>query len=57
MKQSEMILNTPDNNLTLEELENLFGEQYIGTSYDTPLRKDAFDLPGEEKNTNYFPSF
>ena len=43
------MLNTPGNNLTLEELEDLFGEQHIGTSYDTPMRKDAFDIPDEEK--------
>ena len=44
-----MVLNTTDNKLSLEELEDLFGEQHIGTSYDTPLRKDAFDLSDEEK--------
>jgi len=44
-----MMLNTPGNNMTLEELEDLFGEQHIATSYDTPMRKDAFDLSDEEK--------
>jgi GTP cyclohydrolase I len=45
MKQNETMLNT----LSREELEDLLGEQHIGTSYNTPLRKDAFDLPDEEK--------
>jgi GTP cyclohydrolase I len=48
MKQNEMMLNTPGNNLTLE-LEDLFGEQHIATSCDTPLRNDAFYLSDEEK--------
>jgi GTP cyclohydrolase I len=46
MQQNE-VLNTPA--LSPEELENLFGEQHIATSYDTPLRKDAFDISDEEK--------
>ena len=45
MKQNETMLNT----LSREELEDLLGEHHIGTSYNTPLRKDAFDLPDEEK--------
>jgi len=45
MKQNEIMLNA----LSREELEDLLGEQHIGTSYDTPLRKDAFDLTDEEK--------
>ncbi len=31
------------------ELADLLGEQHVGTSYDTPLRTDAFDLNDEEK--------
>jgi GTP cyclohydrolase I len=31
--------------LTIDEI----GDQHISTSYDTPLRPDAFDLPDEEK--------
>lgn len=27
----------------------MLGEQHIGTSYDTPLRKDAFDISDEQK--------
>ena len=46
MQQNE-VLNTPG--LSPEELEDLFGEQHIATSYDTPLRKDAFDISDEEK--------
>jgi GTP cyclohydrolase I len=38
-----------DNNLSLAQIEDILGEQHIGTSYDTPLRNDAFDLSDEEK--------
>jgi GTP cyclohydrolase I len=38
-----------ENNHTLTEIEEILGEQHIGTSYDTPLRKDAFDLSDQEK--------
>ena len=38
-----------NNNLSLAEIEDILGEQHIGTSYDTPLRDDAFDLSDEEK--------
>ncbi len=51
--KSDMELNTdisePGNSQSLIELEDLLGEQYIETSYDTPLRSDAFDLSDEEK--------
>lgn len=36
-------------NLPLAEIEELLGEQHIGTSYDTPLREDAFELGDPEK--------
>ncbi|WP_448103870.1 GTP cyclohydrolase I FolE [Pedobacter panaciterrae] len=49
MKQNGTALNTTDNNLSLTELEDLLGEQHIGTSYDTPLRADAFELADHEK--------
>lgn len=49
MKQNGTALNTTDNNLSLTELEDLLGEQHIGTSYDTPLRADAFELGDQEK--------
>ncbi len=38
-----------NNNLSLAEIEDILGEQHIGTSYDTPLRDDAFDLGDAEK--------
>jgi GTP cyclohydrolase I len=41
--------NTTVNSLSLVEMEELLGEQHIGTSYDTPLRADAFDLPDADK--------
>ncbi len=51
--KSDMELNAditePGNSQSLLELEDLLGEQHIGTSYDTPLRSDAFDLSDEEK--------
>lgn len=49
MKQNETMLNSRENDLSLPELEDLLGEQHIGTSYDTPLRDDAFDLSEKEK--------
>jgi GTP cyclohydrolase I len=36
-------------NLSTDELEDLFDQVHIGTSYATPLRKNAFDLSDEEK--------
>lgn len=49
MKQNETMLNMPGNKHSLDEIEELLGEQHIGTSYDTPLRKDAFDISDEQK--------
>src|SRR3569833_61994 len=49
MKQNGTMLNTRENDLSLVELEELLGEQHIGTSYDTPLREDVFDLSDKEK--------
>lgn len=40
---------TGNNTLSLVEMEELLGEQHIGTSYDTPMREDAFDRTDEEK--------
>lgn len=45
MKQNETMLNTQLNGLTVEEI----GDEHIGTSYDTPLKKDAFDMDDELK--------
>lgn len=49
MKQNGIMLNMPENKLSLNGMEELLGEQHIGTSYDTPLRKDAFDISDEQK--------
>ncbi|GAA4332089.1 GTP cyclohydrolase I FolE [Mucilaginibacter gynuensis] len=38
-----------DSNLSLTDIEDILGEQHVGTSYDTPLRGDAFNLTDEEK--------
>jgi len=46
-----------DTNNDLIELEDLFGEQHIGSCYDTPLRKDAFDISDEEKIRIISPHF
>lgn len=42
------MLNSTDKN-SLSQLEDLLGEEHIGTSYDTPLRIDAFEISDEEK--------
>ncbi|CAN5373738.1 GTP cyclohydrolase I FolE [soil metagenome] len=49
MKQNETpaVAGLQDN--ALLELEDLFGEQHIGSSCDTPLRPDAFDKTDAEK--------
>ena len=39
-----------DQNLTAEELEQIV-EAHMGTSVDTPLRSDAFELSDGEKIT------
>lgn len=46
MKQKEIVLNTAGNNT---DLEDLIGENHIGTSIETPLRADAFDLSDKKK--------
>lgn len=47
MRRKEILLNTPpepeDSNL--DEL----GEEHVGTSFETPMRPDAFDMSDEEK--------
>lgn len=42
MKQKETSLNTPPK---IDEI----GEEHIGTSFETPLREDAFDLDDDTK--------
>ncbi len=49
MKQNEIMLDAIDKKFSIEELEDLFGEQHIGNCYDTPLQKDAFKLSDDEK--------
>jgi len=39
MKQNVTLLNTP-----LKNNDDEIGEEHIGTSFDTPLREDAFEL-------------
>ena len=46
MKQKETLWNThPVNGLTIDEI----GDEHIGTSAETPLREDAFDIDDELK--------
>jgi GTP cyclohydrolase IA len=45
MKQKEIMLNTVENNL----IEDFIGENHIGTSAETPLRPDAFELSDTDK--------
>ncbi|MBT33759.1 MAG: GTP cyclohydrolase I FolE [Thalassobius sp.] len=39
---------TESDSLSLELIEQI-GDEHVGSSYDTPLRKDAFELSDEEK--------
>lgn len=43
------MLKMPERKLSREETEELYGEQHFGTSYETPLKIDAFNLNDEEK--------
>ncbi len=45
MRQNETLLSTPLSNYTVEEI----GDEHIGTSYDTPMKADAFDMDDELK--------
>jgi GTP cyclohydrolase I len=46
MKQKETLLNTPQvNGLSIDEI----GDEHVGTSHETPLRPDAFELDDELK--------
>jgi GTP cyclohydrolase I len=47
MKEKEITLEVEETSLL--DLEELIGEQHIGTSADTPLRADAFAMPDNEK--------
>ena len=46
MKLNGTSLNTVDTEISIEDL---LGEEHIGTSDDTPLRPDAFLLTDQEK--------
>lgn len=48
MKQNGTLLNTAENSDTLIDI---LGEEHIGTSAETPLRKDAFELDDSLKIT------
>jgi len=41
MKQNEILLSVQETEISLEDL---IGDEHIGTSSDTPLREDAFDM-------------
>lgn len=41
------MLNTQPSTYTIDEI----GDEHVGTSYDTPLKKDAFDMDDEIKMT------
>lgn len=45
MRQNETLLNTQLSELTIEEI----GNEHVGTSYDTPLKSDAFDMDDDLK--------
>jgi GTP cyclohydrolase IA len=49
MKVRETILNNAKDIISFEEDSDLLGEQHIGTSFDTPIRKDAFEINDETK--------
>jgi GTP cyclohydrolase I len=49
MKLNGMIVNMPEEKLFLEEFEDQLGDEHIGTSSETPLREDAFDIDDHEK--------
>ena len=45
MRQNETLLSTPLDNYSIEEI----GDEHIGTSYDTPMKADAFSVNDETK--------
>jgi GTP cyclohydrolase I len=49
MKQNGVVYKIQENRLSAEVTEELFGEPYINTYYDSPLRRDAFEIHDEEK--------
>ena len=55
MKQKETLLNTMGINLSRETFEE-FGEDHVGTSLQTPLREDAFEMDDDLKVELIVPS-
>jgi GTP cyclohydrolase I len=49
MNKNGTIVNGKTNGYSMEDMAFEIGEQHAGTSYDTPLRKDAFDKTDDEK--------
>ena len=48
MKQKETLLNTMGINITRASAEDI-GDEHVGTSLETPLREDAFEMDDELK--------
>ncbi|AMQ56118.1 GTP cyclohydrolase I FolE [Algoriphagus sanaruensis] len=48
MKQKETLLNTMEINVVRASIEEL-GEDHVGTSLETPLREDAFEMDDDLK--------
>jgi len=49
MIQNGMLVKIQEEKLFIEEYEDQLGDEHIGTSCETPLREDAFDIDDEEK--------
>lgn len=50
MKLNETMSNIQLDNFSDEDvLVDVLGDDHVGTSYDTPMREDAFDVSDEEK--------
>ena len=49
MKENGIRLKVAEDKLSIAEVDHSIGEQQIGVSPETPLRKDAFDLTDEQK--------
>jgi GTP cyclohydrolase IA len=49
MKNGKISFNATGATISIHELEELLGEQHIGTSYDTPMAHDAFVKSDDEK--------
>lgn len=48
MKQTSLVVNMPEQDMLIDDAD-LIGEDHIGTSADTPLRKDAFAIDDRQK--------